>query len=197
MREHARALVVHEHRSCSSAYLAALLVVLSTAGCTAPAPGRSQDVKALETVSRVQALELIQNAPDAERAIQALEQRRLDFPLDATNVEELRAEGAPPEVVLYLKVRANDEWRQRVADDKASAREAGFDWLWWQQGDGDMFSDFAGAEASGRGASTWVARPEPAPGTSLYHALSKPPGPEPFPDPRLEPPLPPRTKEQP
>lgn len=42
-------------------------------------------------------------------AVQQLDSRRFAFTLDVTNVEWLREQGAPPEVVLYLKKRANAE----------------------------------------------------------------------------------------
>jgi nucleotide-binding universal stress UspA family protein len=110
--------------------LGAAFLVLAGA-CVAPPPGPpagalSPVPRQDRPLTREQVLALTEGAPDVERAIQELEERRFAFPLDAANVEAFRAAGAPPEVVLYLKLRANAEWRARVAADETSAREAGF-----------------------------------------------------------------------
>jgi hypothetical protein len=172
---------------------AAAILALLLPGCASePSPGPSEDVAPptdpRPVVSRERALELIDGARTAESAIEALEARSFDFPLDAANVESLRDGGAEPEVILYLKLRANAEWRDRIAADRANAHESWFDWVMWPP-EGDFFSDFAGTTSGPRPGSAPV-RAGSSAGEALREALAKPPGPEPFPDAHLEPPVP-------
>jgi len=151
------------------------LLAFALAACSAPR-GRAPDLRApreAAPLGRDQALAVALANRSSERAIQTLETRRLGFPLDRANVEWLRIHGAPPEVVLYLKQRANAEWRERVAEDRAEAPEVE-DYAPPSGHGGD--GDFAGVN-SGFG-SNGIERPvyvRGTPGSHYAHALTKAP----------------------
>jgi hypothetical protein len=98
--------------------LAPAVLALGLVGCASP---QRQEIRSAPDlappplrgdppVSREEALRILDESPDVESGILALDNRRLGFALDAGTIEWFRAHGAPSEAVDYLRKRAAVPW---------------------------------------------------------------------------------------
>ena len=100
----------------------ALLLALALVGC-AEYPrevGRAPDLEPPPArdgtpLTRAQAFEIARDA-DLDEAIQRLDGSRFGFVLDAPTIEWFQRQGAPEEVVDYLKKRRRVDWAQLRGD---------------------------------------------------------------------------------
>jgi hypothetical protein len=92
-----------------------LLAVLIASGCVAPgdrprAPGlEPPPARSGAPLERERALAIAQGS-DPEQAIEELDGSRFDFVLDAGTIAWFEKEGAPGEVLDYLKKRGSVDW---------------------------------------------------------------------------------------
>jgi hypothetical protein len=95
-----------------------------------------------EPLTRDQVLREIERTKNHEDAIQALDDLRFAFVLDAATIEWFRVHDVAPEVLDYLRKRARVDWEGLRGDIDPRAPEAG-DYVDPRFG----FEDFAGVQA--------------------------------------------------